>query len=379
MLQCVAVCCSVLQCVAVCCIVTLCLSALPLSSLLCCSVLQRVAVCCTFKSSLGVLHSSPCVAVCCSVLQCVALQLFSSVLSPRHVLCCSMLQHVAACCSMSRLSLSALPVTALVFFAEESTFRLSLLCGHQKHQDETAGSRQHQKHARELEDQEKGREVADALPNGAVARLQGHTAPILATSWSTSTGRFIFASDFAAAVLVACPDILEALTYSKLVALGCWTRLGVCGCDASRCNGVDKTLPCLRHNTLPCLTGVVVGGRECPLRPQRLSFLLSPPLCSYRLLLSYCVLLPAGREGDRLDTPTVGYTNQTLHTPTGHAGAVYSLSIGMGDSTLLTGASDGSIRAWDLRAILPTAPPAGCLLPSQTYTHINHTVDWQKT
>ena len=45
MLQCVAVCCSVLQCVAV-----------------CCSVLQCVAVCCSV---------SQCVAVCCSVLQCV--------------------------------------------------------------------------------------------------------------------------------------------------------------------------------------------------------------------------------------------------------------------------------------------------------------------
>ena len=46
MLQCVAVCCSVLQCVAV-----------------CCSVLQCVAVCCSVLQ---------CAAVCCSVLQCVA-------------------------------------------------------------------------------------------------------------------------------------------------------------------------------------------------------------------------------------------------------------------------------------------------------------------
>ena len=46
MLQCAAVCCSVLQCVAV-----------------CCSVLQCAAVCC---------HILQCVAVCCSVLQCVA-------------------------------------------------------------------------------------------------------------------------------------------------------------------------------------------------------------------------------------------------------------------------------------------------------------------
>ena len=75
MLQCVAVCCSVLQCVAV-----------------CCSVLQCVAVCCSVSLSLpspvncevsdkffqcvAVRCSSvlQCVAVCCSVLLCVALR-----------------------------------------------------------------------------------------------------------------------------------------------------------------------------------------------------------------------------------------------------------------------------------------------------------------
>ena len=56
MLQCVAVCCSVLQCVVVCCSVLQCVA-------VCCSVLQRVAVCCSVLQ---------CVAVCCSVLQCAA-------------------------------------------------------------------------------------------------------------------------------------------------------------------------------------------------------------------------------------------------------------------------------------------------------------------
>ena len=55
MLQCVAVCCSVLQCVAVCCSVLQC-------SAVCCSVLQCVAVCCNVLQ---------CGAVRCSVLQCV--------------------------------------------------------------------------------------------------------------------------------------------------------------------------------------------------------------------------------------------------------------------------------------------------------------------
>jgi len=56
-MQCVAVCCSVLQCalqcVAVCCNVLQCVA-------VCCSVLQCVAVCCSVRQ---------CVAVCCSVLQ----------------------------------------------------------------------------------------------------------------------------------------------------------------------------------------------------------------------------------------------------------------------------------------------------------------------
>ena len=56
MLQCVAVCYSVLQCVAVCCSVLQCVA-------VCCSVLQCVTVCCSVLQ---------CVAVCCSVLQCVA-------------------------------------------------------------------------------------------------------------------------------------------------------------------------------------------------------------------------------------------------------------------------------------------------------------------
>ena len=71
MLQCVAVCCSVLQCVAVCCsatkgilLVTASFSGLQQCVAVCCTALQCVAVCCS------VLH---CVAVFCSALQCVAM------------------------------------------------------------------------------------------------------------------------------------------------------------------------------------------------------------------------------------------------------------------------------------------------------------------
>ena len=69
MLQCVAVCCSVLQCVVV-----------------CCSVLQCVAVSCSVLQ---------CVAVCCSVLQCVAL-------------CCGVLQCISVCCSVLQCVLQCL-------------------------------------------------------------------------------------------------------------------------------------------------------------------------------------------------------------------------------------------------------------------------------
>jgi len=78
MLQCVAVCCSVLQCAATSGRdKTLVIRRLYIAEI-CCSVLQCVAVCC------GMLQ---CVAVCCSVLQCVAV-------------CCSVLQCVAVCCSV---------------------------------------------------------------------------------------------------------------------------------------------------------------------------------------------------------------------------------------------------------------------------------------
>ena len=66
------VCCGVLQCVAVCCSVVSC----------CCSVLY-CAVCCV--------HGNRCVAVCCSVLSCCSVLQYVAV-------CCSGLQCVAVCC-----------------------------------------------------------------------------------------------------------------------------------------------------------------------------------------------------------------------------------------------------------------------------------------
>ena len=62
MVQCVAVCCSVLQCVAACGSVVQCVA-------VCCSVLQCVAVCCNVWQRVAVCgHVLQCVAVCCSVL-----------------------------------------------------------------------------------------------------------------------------------------------------------------------------------------------------------------------------------------------------------------------------------------------------------------------
>jgi len=99
-LQCVAACCSALQCVAVRC------RALPCVAV-CCSVLQYVAVCqgfpahfcpwylpCSCSMCCSVLH---CVAVCCSAIPCVAVRY--SVLQCVAV-CCSVLQCVAVCCSV---------------------------------------------------------------------------------------------------------------------------------------------------------------------------------------------------------------------------------------------------------------------------------------
>ena len=83
MLQCVAVCRSVLRCVAVCCSVLQCAA-------VCRSVLQRAAVCCSVLQ---------CAAVCCSVLQCMTV--CCSVLQ-RAAVCCSVLQCAAVCCSVSQ-------------------------------------------------------------------------------------------------------------------------------------------------------------------------------------------------------------------------------------------------------------------------------------
>jgi len=81
-LQCVAVCGSVMQCFTVCCnvlqSVAVCGSVLQCVTV-CCSVLQRVAVCC---SLLQYVVSCVCVTVCCSVLQCI-------------VICCGVSKYVA--------------------------------------------------------------------------------------------------------------------------------------------------------------------------------------------------------------------------------------------------------------------------------------------
>ena len=73
-LQCVAVCCSVLQCVAVCCSVYQCVAVLSISvnAYISCSMVQCVAVCCSVIEVCQRIHQLQCVAACCSVLRCVA-------------------------------------------------------------------------------------------------------------------------------------------------------------------------------------------------------------------------------------------------------------------------------------------------------------------
>ena len=80
--QCVAVCCSVLQCVAVCHELTVSYGNSPIhaAQAVCCSVLQCVAAVCSVCCS--ALHH---VAAVCCLLQCVAV-------------CCSVLQCAAVCC-----------------------------------------------------------------------------------------------------------------------------------------------------------------------------------------------------------------------------------------------------------------------------------------
>jgi len=102
-LQCVAVCCSVMQRVAVSCSELQCVA-------VCCGVLQRVVLQCV--TSLGFVQLSVyavvlCVAVRCSVLQCVAVScnMLQCVavccnVSQCNEVCCGVLQYVAMCCSV---------------------------------------------------------------------------------------------------------------------------------------------------------------------------------------------------------------------------------------------------------------------------------------
>jgi len=92
-LQCVAVCCSVLQRVAVRVAGILALTTRGQVHMLCvavcCNVLQSVAVCCSLSQS---------VAVCCSLLQCVLQRHRRS--SHMYTYMCCVLQSVAVCCSL---------------------------------------------------------------------------------------------------------------------------------------------------------------------------------------------------------------------------------------------------------------------------------------
>ena len=89
MLQCVAVCCSVMPCVAVCCIVLW----GDCAYMICVGCYTVICICGVLQCVVGRLcahdvcseMSSTCVAVCCSVLQSVAVR-------------CSVLQCVAVCC-----------------------------------------------------------------------------------------------------------------------------------------------------------------------------------------------------------------------------------------------------------------------------------------
>jgi len=132
--------CSVLQCVAVCCSVLLCVAGRRVTShihicvcvAVCCSLLQCVAECCFVlqedesRRIYLYVYVLQCVAVCCSVLQCVAeccfvlqedelhrIYLYVYVLQCFAVLC-SVLQCVAVCCLVS-LCVAGRQVTLHIF------------------------------------------------------------------------------------------------------------------------------------------------------------------------------------------------------------------------------------------------------------------------
>ena len=94
MLQCVAVCCSVLQCVAACCSASQCVAVRR-------SVLLYVAVCCSVLL-VNLIHVSHIDGLCTTY------ERVTSLIRTNHVsyfvvqvdVCCSVLQCVAVCCSV---------------------------------------------------------------------------------------------------------------------------------------------------------------------------------------------------------------------------------------------------------------------------------------
>ena len=106
-LQCVAVFCSVLQCFAVCCSVLQCYA-------VCCNVLQCIAVCCSVLQQQHTSKQPQPVGLCMlhdvAVLQLSTITAFRSLLV---VVCHSMLQYVAMCCSCCVLQCFAVCDSAL--------------------------------------------------------------------------------------------------------------------------------------------------------------------------------------------------------------------------------------------------------------------------
>jgi len=111
----VCVCSSLLQCIAVCCSVLYCV----------CIVLQCVAVCCSVLPCVCILLQ--CVAVCCSVLQCVAVCLHCVAVHWSMLQCVAVCIHcVAVCCSMSALCSSVLQSSDGITFNHSSRIFLAV-------------------------------------------------------------------------------------------------------------------------------------------------------------------------------------------------------------------------------------------------------------
>jgi len=235
-------------------------------------------------------------------------------------------------------------------------------------------------------DRQHEQQDAASLPGGAVARLKGHTAPVLDVTWSLS-GRYIFASDFSSAVLVWSFEsraVLYSLSghsgavYSLANGLGDNTLLTGCSDGSFRVWDLRSVLPIpapageyfASEAELVAVTKAALGidvvhsrdatpAEEQPQDDEGFSFTGPDPRHTGRVTaINYSptasFLLSAGADGRMIFRK--GASGRALAQPsraTPHADGLFDARFLPANSFFVTtAAGDGVVAIWDVRGVL---------------------------